>query len=282
MAEGEDRVLREGFSEWLKFLNPIFDSAKEYTWDGSIQEQLWPFFRRGIIQRQMEAMRAILQMVDAGHGHFGVMFLRPAYEELVWLEYLDKRKDIANELVHALMQHELGQNVEAQHEYAGMEVMKTLGFSPEAVRAFARADASALKKLETIGKKLGWRKTKTVLPSMRFLSKEVSRLGEYKFLYHATSRYVHCSTHEIFRRIWGHDGKVTIGSSSFSRYWQDFAMYWSLRIFLQLPWEDLVSNHAIADDKGQEMLNWIQRFFVIPIITAEELIPWPTGKDAKT
>jgi|SRR5580704_8198044 hypothetical protein len=275
MAEDEDRVLLEGFSEWLKFLSPIFEGTKEYSWAGPVQEQLWPFFRRGVIQRQIEAMQAIMQMVDGGHGHFGVTFLRPAYEELVWLEYLGKRTNIANDLLLSLMQHELAQNIQAQREYAGMEVMKTLGFTPAAVRAFARADTNALKKLEAIGKKLGWRKTKSVLPSMRFLSKDVNRLDEYKFLYHATSRYVHCSTQEILRRIWGRDGKVAIGSSSFSRYWQDFAMYWSLRIFLQLPWVDLVSNYEIADDKGEEMLKWIQRFSVVPIITMEELIPWP-------
>jgi hypothetical protein len=86
MVEENNDVMREGFAEWLKFLNPVFEATKEHVWEGSIQEQQWPFFKRGVVQRQLEAMQAIMQMVDAGHGHFGVTLLRPAYEELVWLE----------------------------------------------------------------------------------------------------------------------------------------------------------------------------------------------------
>ena len=155
----------------------------------------------------------------------------PAYEELIWIEYLGQNISLAPELPALLGRYEAGVSLNAQNEYLGKTSMATVGFTQRYVKKFAAITRQTEVEIKDVGRKLGWpKKGQTVLPSMWFLSKKVGREKDYKFLYHATSRFVHFSAQEIYRRVWGTKGDVTISSRHFSRYWQDFAMCWGLRI----------------------------------------------------
>ena len=110
---------------------------------------------------------------------------------------------------------------------------------------------------------------------MKFLAKKVNREKDYDFLYHATSRFVRFSTAEVFRRIWEKMGTVTIGSDSFSSYWQTFCICWGFQIFLDLLIEcgDILPSEMVP--REERFLEVIQGFRKVPIITRDELQGWP-------
>ena len=113
---------------------------------------------------------------------------------------------------------------------------------------------------------------------MWFLSKKVGREEDYKYLYHATSRFVHFSAHEIYRRVWGGKGEVTIGSQSFSKFWEDFATSWGVYILLETLHQcgDLFDDDVVdmGDNELERMIKLVEEFRVVPIITASELESW--------
>ena len=105
--------------EWLKAFGPAFEAAGSYQWEGSTSAQAWEFLKRAVVRRQHEALLTILTMVDGGHGHFGVTFLRPAYEELIWLAYLNKHSSLANKLINLIAQRDVLTSMRAQNDYLG-------------------------------------------------------------------------------------------------------------------------------------------------------------------
>jgi hypothetical protein len=112
---------------------------------------------------------------------------------------------------------------------------------------------------------------------MSYLSRQVGWTSEYKYLYHATSRYVHFSTAELFRRVWGKEGDVKIGSGSFSEYWSDFALYWGLWLFIHTLAEcaDVIGDEPVMPpEKQAEFRMLLTSMSKVPIITPGELKTW--------
>jgi Family of unknown function (DUF5677) len=268
--------LRTGIGEWLSYLEPALSVAKKYVWTGPDVEQFWEFIRRAAVVRQYEALDTILKMVDASHGHFGVTLLRPAYEEFIWIKYLNNHLEQAQILMALLPLHGADTSIEAQGEYAGSKEMTRIGFPHQMVTAHAARRRALERKIRAIGRELSWPQNANPLPSMAYLSRTVGHEREYKFLYHATSRFVHFSTHELARRVWGKKGDVHIESNSFSEYWSNFAMYWAFWLFIHLVVEvhDALGDPESTPERDREMENWLHSFEPIPIITPTELESW--------
>ena len=268
--------LTVGIERWLEYTRPLVEVAESYSWSGDDKLQYFNFLKRAAVVRQTEALKAMLAMVEHGHGHFGVTFLRPAYEELIWIEYLIKNEGVANDIVILLAPLETADNLNAQDEFAGPEGMKTIGFAPLFVKVFTAQAKRSAQQLKVIGKALGWNMNMNRLPSTAWLSRKVGRHRDYKFLYHATSRFVHFSANELYRRVWGKQGSVTIGSTTFSDYWQDFALYWGFRLYVDLliACEEVFRGIKLDDERFKEVAVWLEKFAQVPIITPEELKPW--------
>lgn len=124
---------------------------------------------------------------------------------------MTKNPTAAKELVPLLLSHEIALNLKAQNEFAGKDDMAAIGFAQPFVQAFSARDRETEQRIREIGSRLGWRRNGPLLPSMSFLSRNVGRERDYKFLYQGTSRFVHFSTAEIFRRAWGRKGKLELG-----------------------------------------------------------------------
>ena len=275
--EEDSTDLLTGLAKWLAYLEPMLANVGNYTWVGDDATQFWQFLRRGIVKRQQEALKTTLNMVDEGHGHFAVTFLRPAYEELIWIEYLGNNISIAPELSYLLGKYEPGVSLNAQNEYLDNADMAAVGFTQRYVKIFAAITRQTEKEIKEIGRNLGWPQGRqSVFPSMWFLSRKVGREKDYKFLYHATSRFVHFSAQEVYRRVWGTKGEVTITSGKYSHYWQDFAMYWGFRIFIELiaQCDDLLGEFEISEEEHERMMQLLKKFHAIPIITTRELESW--------
>ena len=176
--------LRKGVTEWLAYIAPMLAPIEKYEWTGQDYDQYWDFLKRGVIKRQHEAVDAICKMAEIGVGHFGVTLVRPAFEELIWIEYLDKNKSKANELVILLMLQEISANLAAQNDYVGVKGMKALGFTQRFVKSYLASNRKYNTQLRDLAKKLGWPgRREGALPSMRYLARKVGREQEYGFLF---------------------------------------------------------------------------------------------------
>ncbi|QOZ15969.1 hypothetical protein XI02_14005 [Bradyrhizobium sp. CCBAU 21365] len=229
----------------------------------------------------MQALRAALIMAKADQGAFGVTFLRPAYEELVWVEYLTAHKAIASELVRLLGAHEIAANLDTQNQFIGAKGMLNVGFTQSFVKRRLAATRESDVRLRALGRKLGWRDGQ-MSPSLAFLARKIGREKEYNFIYHATSRFVHFSTVETFRRVWGNSGQVTISTENFSRYGTDFSLYWGLRVFVETVSAAQISDFAdrrTNDGVGEEILQLVEGLHPVEIVTAAELESWPSRRE---
>lgn len=240
-----------------------------------IQSKSYDLIRRAALVRQREALDAVVTLCETGHAAFAVCFLRPAYEELVWLEYLNKHAGVANAIIKHMTQIAVAQSVQAQADFSGSLAMRDMGFSAEFVAATKDARVENESSLIAIGKKLGWKRN-SPQPTFKELAEAVGRASEYQFLYHATSRFVHFSPQELLRRIWGKPSKVTISSKHFSAYWTDFALHWAFAIYLEsiLACDDFLDG-AISGEAHDEFIALLKKYIgKVPIITREELL-WP-------
>lgn len=166
--------LRKGVTEWLAYIAPMLAPIEKYEWTGEDSDQFWDFLKRGIIKRQHEAVDAICKMAEIGVGHFGVTLIRPAFEELIWIEYLDKNKSKANELVILLMLQEISANLAAQNNYFGVKGMKGLGFTQRFVKSSLARNRKSNMQLRDLARELGWPgRREGALPSMAFLARKV-------------------------------------------------------------------------------------------------------------
>ena len=279
MAELLDPHLRPACEQVFNFLTPFISRLEEYRWDGLDEDQYAEFLKRAVLIRQYEALDTILKMAAADIGHFGVTLLRPAYEELLWIEYMNQNEKIEPKLVFLLAIREIIEGIKAQEKFLGAEEMSRLGFPREFVKRFASAKHPLLTRLKEIGRRLGWKRRRDEsLPSVYFIAEKVGRKQEYNFLYHATSRYVHFSPVELLRRVWGRQGQVTITSKHFAAHWQDFALYWGTRIFVETviaSGDDVVPLSEIDDGQSDVFRNMLKNLCPVPMITPSELESWP-------
>ncbi|MBN9534224.1 MAG: hypothetical protein J0H10_12780 [Alphaproteobacteria bacterium] len=276
-ASVDHHEMEESVRALVAIFRPLIGRLEKYSWDAGDQTQFWEWTRRSAVVKQHEEARAVIQMTEADCGHFGVAFLRSAYEELIWLQYLAENEVLANELAMLFSVNEVSEALDAQNQYLGLKGMNAVGFTQRFVKAYLARAREGNARLKHIGRKLGWRDGQMV-PSAAFIARKVGREREYKFIYHATSRYVHFSPHDLLRRVWGDKGKVTITTANFTRYWTDFALYWSIRIFIEtlvvsgLSWDD-----ESLRDRSDSILEHISKLRPVEIITAAELESWPSN-----
>ncbi len=225
--------VRAQVGELLDGIRPVITAVSVYKWEGDTEPQFWEFLRRAVLRRQLEAMDAICAMSDGGHGHFGVTLLRPAFEELVWIEFLSKNVEVARILVPELTRLEIAKSIRAQFSFGGFQSLNILGFEKKTLTACLRMQPIVEARIKGALLKLGWNR-KQLLPTMKFLAKNVGRDKEYDYVYHATSRFVHFSTQELLRRVWGKHGEVHVSTKTFSRFWSNFALYWGVWVLMLL------------------------------------------------
>lgn len=269
--------LYNGLTKWLSYTKPILEKASTRTWNGSDTDQYFDFLKCAAVVRQTEAIQAMLKMDEHEQSHFAVTFLRPALEEVIWIEHLNKHPDLATEVVLLIGFGETTASLLAQNEYLGAKMMQQLGFTQRGLKVQQSENRKREARLREIGRALKWPTDRSLLPSTAWLARNVGRERDYKYLYHATSRFVHFSQRELLRRVWGIKNDMTIGSNMYRRYWRDFALYWGFRIYM----DTLIACHSVYGDtlpneaEWEETKNYLQKFQPVPIITAEELRPPP-------
>jgi hypothetical protein len=271
----DEIVLRDVCEALWKSCIPDVQSACEYSWFGKSSDQMYEVIKRAAVVRQHEALRSIIDLEERGLAHFSVTLLRPAYEELLWIEYLEQNKKYALDLVTLLARIEIRDSLLAQDDQLGEKDMRSIGFSRAKLRKLTKSLEDCDLKLKLIGQQLQWRSGQT-RPSIAFIARKVKREKQYKYLYQGTSRSVHFSPHELTRRVWGTHGKVTIGSASFSRYWSDFSLSWAGRILVEtMIATGQAGQLSEVDGTGQKrFVKILNDLRPVQILTASELEQW--------
>lgn len=269
------RALREVCEDVRELLAPQVKLLQEYAWTGSTEAQRLEFVKRAAVVRQFEAAEAVLCLVDAGHGAAAATMIRPAYEELLWIEYLKKHDAVALELIQLLTRKELLDSYESQKQYLGQKGIREVGFNSRLSKRIEKGLRNPSKELQAMGASLCWRQG-SQQPSVAFIARKVGRERQYNYLYQGTSRSVHFSPHELQRRVWGHHGSVTIGSSRFERYWSDFALSWSFRILIETIILASYTDHleTKVQENGDTLSGLIRELRPMQILTATELEAW--------
>ena len=263
----------------LDSMRSFVEAASDLTW--SPCDGFLPIIRRAVLRKQFDSLDVVSHLVAQKRGYAAATLLRPSCEELIWIKYLAGIATTdAEELVRCTTTLELIDSLEAQDDYGGRTVTKELGLLAALEGASERKDVIRAQ-LSALGERLGW-DHHTVqngqLPNLKWLAKATGQTAVYKFLYHATSRFVHFSGAELLRRAWGKPGSVSIRSIHFRDYWGSFALYWGLSLFLDSAIE-------VCDTPGMpkeglneaSLLSAAQRVGAhgrVPIIAAEELA-WP-------
>ena len=274
--------LAQDIESFVSHIRPVVEHASKAAW--SEAQGTLTLMRRGVLRRQFDCLEAILLLVRANRGYAGVPLLRPACEEWIWVKYLNSMtEEEGEELFRCKAQREVQQALSAQNDYIGSAAMHDLGLDPYLTASQAqktKTDAS----LQALGRKLSWNSSSirdAAFPSVAFVARKAGLEREYRYLYHATSRYVHFSAAELLRRSWGKPGEVTILSDNFNQYWSAFALKWGYRIFTQTYLElnekltsDGVMDPDLQDAEGEAvvlLMKKIAEYGEVPIITAAEL-----------
>lgn len=271
--------LQKSVQEMLDSFGPFIEESRDIEWN--ISDGFLPVIYRSILTRQFDHLGTISYLVAQERGYAAPPLLRPSCEELIWIKYLTSiETGDAEELLQCRAGTELFESLKAQDVYGGRSVTKELGLLP----AFKRANESQGQirhRLSALGKKLNWDNNVVKggrIPSTKWFARKTEQIKLYNFIYHASSRFVHFSTAELFRRSWGEPGKISIRPIHFRDYWGSFSLYWGLRLFLDTAIEICsVLGMPSGEMDGERFLAAAQRvgeFGQVPIITAEELA-WP-------
>jgi hypothetical protein len=268
--------LESATQELLGSMSPWMDHVRTLDWDGS--QGFAPILRRSAVVRQFDCLKVILKLSMEQTGDAAVPLLRPACEELLWLTYFDKLSEAdAKTLAELLTRKDLLADLEAQAAEVGTDAMNGFGLL-EALEAHRSLKQSLNDQLKSLGQRLNWPKNRET-PSTWFIAKATNSEDLYKFLYHATSRYVHFSAVELGRRGWGRPGHLEISSKPYERVWAQFSLSWGSRLFgltLAAVLERFVSEGIPEPDHAalQSAFDAIAQVPLIPIITPEEMV-WP-------
>ncbi|WP_448613601.1 hypothetical protein [Modestobacter sp. URMC 112] len=174
------------------------------------QRHLPELTARAVVMRQVEGLKATLELCRGGLGHLGIGFIRQALEEVIWLEYVKQLEHgIANQLLGALAASDGARGVAAARSYLSDERMITIGFPQGFLDYNEEQRLESMKLLKAIGVRLGWPKGQAP-PNMRWLAGKVDRLAVYEYLHSASSRFVHFSSGEVFRRGWADEASMLI------------------------------------------------------------------------
>jgi hypothetical protein len=262
--------------EILDQLDSITGKIGEMSLGNDIGAQYCEIVRRAAIVRQREALAAIISLSESGHSAFAVCLLRPAYEELIWIEYLAQHPELANEALIMMVRIGQDQSLSAMKKYLSAEQFGKIRFRPDFVRTRLAQAKGVRESFRKFGQKLGWN-TEDQYPSVAHIAGKVGRNKEYSYIYHATSRFVHFTPHELVRRAWGNPSAITISSAHFSGYWSAFALHWGLRIYINTlaACPDLLDFEAAPADTFERLLGLLAEYVPPPPIITPEELKWP-------
>lgn len=271
------RTLLAAVSKWQHDISAL-------EWDGA--QGFLPVIRRSILRRQLDSLAVAVELVESNRGYAAVPLLRPACEELLWLRYFNGLSSVdARTLTECLIGTGLLRDLEAQAGEVDEKEMNAMGLD-RVLAGFRSKKPELRQKLKELGARLSW-PSRVVssggVPSAWFVAQATDSEKLYRFLYHATSRYVHFSAVELARRGWGKPGRLEISSNIYEPVWALFSLSWGTRLFgwtLQASLDALRAEgvpeppHEVL----QKAFDTITNVALIPLVTPDEMV-WRSTSD---
>ena len=180
---------------------------------------------------------------------------------------------------------ENNRSIEAQRRYFGNEWMTRSGWPLSYTEGSVTASTTAKDSIEDIAQTLSWpskraRGGKGRTPNTKWIADQTDSARLYDFLYSATSRMLHFSPQEIFRRGWGDptvgNSSVELDSASYIEYRLDFGLYWLVYLLIHtFMILNSGADEGVSDEEGEEfqqlLKKWASYLGQVPIIRPEEL-----------
>lgn len=209
------------------------------------------------------------------HSFFLTSTLRGICEDLIVLTFIsDLSPEDRSEALNLLMAANLNDGITSQAEF-----FSELRPWQPVLKPRNESDETNTQELRELAKKLGWN-GKQPWPSVWYMAKAEGLEAFYRYLYSATSKWVHFSPQVLLRMGWG-GSKDDLGShtkwkfttSHFVRYYTEFNRVYSLLLLFRLmrgPAAHIIPAEAAAPLDGlkqylDEMLRWPEA------VTFEEL-----------
>ncbi|KSU73667.1 hypothetical protein AS032_20900 [Rhodococcus qingshengii] len=263
-------------------LLPVFElllSRQPIQWS-DVENNMCLIGARFALTRQFESLRAAVELCNVDLGHLAVGFVRPACEELLWLQYLATLDEsVAHDVYLALGSNDVMRSAQATHDFLGVEMMTQNGFPSGFSEFLTRVVPAQRKSLKAVGKSLGWPTTRSPVPSTQWISEQVGQRKLYDYLYAASSRAVHFSAGEGLRRAWGDpDGAISVEDVHHRLYLADFALWQLTKLFLQTisntePWQGEfvpIETDFKDDADALDRLSAFQDLPGVPLVIAGE------------
>ena len=210
----------------VRGLHELFDGMVGQLPDMPQEERsLRRLIARALVVRHVESVGAALALQDAGLGHLGVTFVRPALDAALWARYLAMLdQDDCESLLRLLSAYEHGATLSAMQQYHGRKSLTKMGFPAAFVIGGITASRTARDELGELGDRLGWPERTGVLPPMSWLANRVDRPRTYQYLYSATSKHLHFSVSDAEKQTYGHDGVWHVRDEDSDAYRTAFAL----------------------------------------------------------
>ncbi len=232
--------------EWLASLRQSLVIG-DLTWE-AVASDLRLLAVNYIVRRQLEALEAAVVLAKSGFGHLAVGFVRPALDELLWIDWVKGlSKAAAHELLLDMGKYDAVRSLVAQRGFVGDEVMQQLWYPVAFLDTAANQESELKGELKKRGEALGW--GKRVSPLADWVAEQTGRGPLYRYLHSATSRSLHFSMGEAMRNGWGEPGGIlTTIKPEFRSNRADFALYQLPRLFQ----DTLVTCDSLHEGAGIE------------------------------
>ena len=275
--------LQQDVQSFLDLMRPLVERFSKFSWQPS-GSFVVPLLARSILRRQFDSLGIITYLVAQGNGFAAPPLLRPSCEEFIWSKYLTEiPAEDANTLIACMLGDEVRNSLMAQSEAAGPKYMETSGLQ-QYLTLYSSNEDNVRQEMKELAKRLCWPKKNIDRgrpPSMYWLARRTEELPVYNLIYHATSRFVHFSPHELIRRVWVGPNKATsINSTTMQDFWSIFSLYWGSNLFFETmlaPLSRFPELWPKEIENGEEIVAAKERilnFGAPPIITPQELF-WP-------
>lgn len=283
----QKRVAR---AEAVKALLPVLKELIKITdqkWD-DVNKDFRLLVVNHVMRRQFESIEATLKLGGVGLGHLSVAFIRTSLEEMLWVKFLAKLPlDTSQRLLVTMANYDNLRSLKAQREYIGDAEMRSLWYTPAFLEVAEKRLKFVEKDLKSLQAELKW---SGKLPSTEWIAKSVNEVRTYRYLHSATSRAVHFSAGEVFRRSWGEPGGiVTTDKPEFRTHLYEFALdqLWRLLFETMQGVLNLIadrdddvgitSEESVTEERLKPLVEALLKFGKVPLVHAHEWNLTPEG-----
>lgn len=213
------------------------------------------------------------QRENPGVEYLLVGNLRPICEELIWLTYLSRiDSPLSNQIVEYLMKKNVIDGLEAQSKffaannpYQPILDSKQVNKSKGDVKRKVKELRETLRSVNALN---------GGCPSVHKLAKEIGLTSTYKFIFFASSNYVHFNPQNLMRTGWQkNDSPVEFSIRSSNPYYKNFSCFYGAILFIGFEASfGLKYFENVLESETKSLVDLIEGEFSWPeIVTYEEL-----------